>query len=136
MNSITLTRTIDASPDPVRASITDIEPFMEASGVDEVSVDDGTVRVANLVGIMTVELTLALVDDPDAILAYEQREGIFEEMHTTYAVAPAGDGTEVRATTEFELGVTVIGDALDSTVIERQRRKELTAQFDWLEEVC
>jgi hypothetical protein len=42
----------------------------------------------------------------------------------------------VRATTEFELGVTVIGDALDSTVIERQRRKELTAQFDWLEEVC
>lgn len=136
MNSITITRTIDASPDFVRESMNEIESFMKASGFDEVSVDGETIRVANLVGIMTIELTLELVDEPDAALAYEQREGIFDEMRTTYAVAPTVNGTEVRATTEFELGVTVIGDALDSTVIERQRRKELTAQFDWLEKVC
>jgi hypothetical protein len=57
-------------------------------------------------------------------------------MGTTYAVRPTDGGTEIEATTEFELDVAVVGDLLDSTVIKRQRRKELTAQFEWLEEVC
>lgn len=136
MNSITLTRTIDASPGSVREAINDIEPFVKASGFDEVSVEDDIIRVANGVGIATIELTLELVADPDAVLAYEQREGIFEEMRTAYTVEPTADGSAVTATTEFELGVAGIGDVLDTTVIERQRRKELTAQFDWLEKTC
>jgi len=37
-------------------------------------------------GIATIELTLELVDRPDADLAYEQRKGIFEEMRTAYTV--------------------------------------------------
>lgn len=136
MNSVTLSRTTDAPPAAVRESMNRIGPFMRASGFDDVTVDGETVRVANEVGIATIELALELVDRPGADLAYEQREGIFEEMRTTYAVSPAPDGSEVEATTAFALDVAIVGDVLDSTVIERQRRKELTAQFDWLEAVC
>ncbi|WP_050031658.1 SRPBCC family protein [Halorubrum halophilum] len=136
MNSVTLSRTIDAPPAVVRESMTRIERFMRASGFDNVTVDGETVRVANEVGIATIDLTLELVDRPEVDLAYEQRDGIFEEMRTTYAVAPAPDGSEVEATTEFALDVAIVGDVLDSTIIERQRRTELAAQFDWLEDVC
>ena len=136
MNTVTVSRIIDAPPDAVRESIGRIEPFVAASGVDEVTVEDGLVRVTNLVGIATIELTLELVEATDAALAYEQREGIFEEMRTTYRLARVDGGTEVTATTAFELGVPLLVDALDSTVIERQRRRELEAQFDWLAGVC
>jgi hypothetical protein len=60
-------------------------------------------------------------------------------MVTRYAVAE-GDGTDgtqegvmVRATTEYSLAVDVVGSILDSTIIARQRRTELSAQFDYLE---
>ena len=135
MNSMTLSRAIDASPIVVRESMSRLDQFMRASGFDEVFVDGEIVRVANEVGIATIELTLELVDRPDADLAYEQRDGIFEEMRTAYTITPTPNGSEVIATTEFALDVGIIGDVLDSTVIKRQRRKELTAQFDWLEEV-
>lgn len=114
----------------------DIEPFMRAAGFDDVSVDGETIHVANSVGIATIELTLERVDTPETDLAYEQREGIFEEMSTEYVVAATPDGSEVTATTEFALDLAVIGDVLDATVIKRQRRKELTAQFDWLEQAA
>lgn len=135
MNSVTLSRTIDAPPTVVRESMNELEQFMRPSGFDEVHVDGETVRVANEVGIATIELTLTLVDRPDADLAYEQREGIFEEMRTAYTVTPVPNGSEVVATTEFALDIAIVGDVLDSTVIKRQRRQELAAQFDWLEEV-
>ncbi|WP_241154865.1 hypothetical protein [Halorubrum sp. CSM-61] len=57
-------------------------------------------------------------------------------MRTTHAVSSAPDGSEVEATTAFTPDVAIVGDVLDATVIERQRRTELTAQFDWLEAVC
>jgi len=133
MNSVTLWRTIDAPPTVVRESMNELDQFMRASGFDEVHVDGETVRVANEMGIATIELTLELVDRPDADLAYEQRKGIFEEMRTAYTVTSDPNGSEVVATTEFALDVAIIGDVLDSTVIKRQRRKELTAQVDWLE---
>ncbi|WP_200531227.1 SRPBCC family protein [Halorubrum sp. LN27] len=136
MNAVTLSRGIRAPPETVRESMHRIGPFMRASGFDEVAVDGETVRVANEVGIATIELAFELVDRPDADLAYEQRDGIFEEMRTTYAVSPAPDGSEVEATTEFALDVAIVGGVLDATVIARQRRTELAAQFDWLETVC
>jgi hypothetical protein len=135
MQTVTVTRTLDAPPDEIRDAMLDLEPFTRAAGFDEVDVDGRTIRVANRVGIATIELELAVVDDPDADLAYEQRAGIFESMRTAYTLAPASDGTTVTATTEFALDVAVVGELLDATVIKRQRRKELEAQFDYLEEV-
>lgn len=134
MESVTLSRTIEASPDAVREAMSNIGPFMEAAGFDDVTVDGETIEVANRVGVATIELTLQLVDEPGSELAYEQREGIFREMTTVYNVSETPAGSEVIATTEFALDVAVIGDILDSTVIKRQRRKEPSAQFDWLEE--
>ncbi|MYL67157.1 SRPBCC family protein [Halorubrum distributum] len=136
MNEVTLSRAIEAPPEAVRDAMVDAEAFVRSSGFDEVEVDGETVRVANDVGVASIELTLELVDDPDADLASEQREGIFESMRTEYVVAPAAGGSEVTATTEFALDVALIGDLLDGTVIERQRRRELSAQFDWLEARC
>nr|WP_256335738.1 hypothetical protein [Halopenitus persicus] len=54
-------------------------------------------------------------------------------MTTSYTVTAADGGSEVTATTEFALDVAIVGDVLDATVIKRQRRRELEAQFDWLE---
>jgi len=94
MNSVTLWRTIDAPPTVVRESMNELDQFMRASGFDEVHVDGETVRVANEMGIATIELTLELVDRPDADLAYEQRKGIFEEMRTAYTVTSDPNGVK------------------------------------------
>lgn len=134
MESVTLARTFDAPPDAVRAAMEDVGPFMTAAGFDEVSVDGDLVHVANHVGVAAIELTLEVVDDADADLTYEQREGIFQEMRTAYTVTERAGTSKLTATTEFALDVALVGGVLDATVIKRQRRKELTAQFDWLDE--
>lgn len=134
--SVTVSREIDAPPAAVRAAVGEVEAFTAAAGFDEVDVDGDTVRISNRVGPATISLELGLVDDPDAALAYEQRRGIFSEMSTRYVVEPTAEGARVTASTEFELGVALVGDALDSTVIRRQRRAELEAQLDWLAAEC
>jgi hypothetical protein len=126
-------RELDVDRETVRNRIHDVEAFMRAAGFDEVRREGSRVDIANEVGPVTIELELELYDDPDAELAYRQREGIFESMTTTYAVTDAGDATVVEAQTEFALDVAVVGSALDATVIKRQRRRELNAQLDYLE---
>lgn len=135
MRTVTLTRTFETPPSEIRAAMDDLGSFMEAAGFDEVVVDDDTLEVANSVGVATIELTLDVVEDADtdAALVYRQREGIFETMETRYVVTESEAGSEVTATTEFALDIAVIGGLLDATVIERQRRAELSAQFEWLE---
>lgn len=136
MESVTVSREIAADADVVRAAMTDVEPFMRAGGFDDVAVDGDVVTITNRVGLATIELALELVDDPDAVLAYEQRDGIFEEMVTRYFLSETADGAEVRATTDFALQARLIGPLLDATVITRQRRIELNAQFDYLESLA
>ncbi|MCD2199341.1 SRPBCC family protein [Halobacterium sp. KA-4] len=135
MNEVTETRRIEASPDAIRDAMVDVEAFVESAGFDDVEVDGETIRVANQVGIAELELELVAVEREGADVAHEQRDGIFEEMWTTYTVEPraGGDEVDVTAHTEFTLDVPVVGDILDATVIQRQRRKELNAQLDWLE---
>lgn len=135
MDSVTLSRRVAAEPAAVRERVRDVEPFVRAGGFDEVVVDGDRVEITNRVGIATIELTLELFEDPDAVLAYRQREGegVFEEMVTTYTVTPANGGSVVTATTEFAIDVGLVGELLDATVISRQRRREIEAQFDWLE---
>lgn len=132
MASVTLTRRIDAPPEAIRAAIADVERFMEAGGFDEIAVEGDEMRIVNVLGFARIELIVELLRDPDAALAYEQRDGVFESMTTRYTVEPAPDGAEVTATTEFTLG-GVVGSVLDATLIERQRRREIAAQFDYLE---
>jgi len=135
MDSVTVTRVVPASLEDVREAMLDVEPFTRAAGFDEVVVDGPTVRVANDVGIAEISLELEVVDHSDATLAYEQREGIFEEMQTAFTLRPTPDGTEMKATTEFAIDIALVGGVLDATVISRQRRRELEAQFDYIEEV-
>lgn len=108
---------------------------MEAAGFTDVVVEDDEIRIANIGGILPIELVLAVVDRPDAVLAYEQREGIFKSMTTEYSVLKDGSRTTVEARTEFALDAPVAGPVLDATLVKRQRRQELEAQFDYLETV-
>lgn len=133
MQSVTVTRTIPASMEGVRDAMLDLEPFTRAAGFDDVAVDGQSIRVANQVGIAEIELELTVVDDPDAALAIQQRDGIFEEMRTAYALTETTDGVDVTATTDFALDVAVVGGLLDATIIKRQRRRELNGQLDYLE---
>jgi hypothetical protein len=134
MQSVTVTRDIDASPEALRERIEDVESFMRAAKFDDVAVEGDTVRISNAVGFLfEIELTLELVDRDDAVLAYEQRDGIFDEMWTAYTVEERGDGARVTATTEFAVDVAYAGPAFDATVVKRQRRLELGNQFDYLE---
>jgi ribosome-associated toxin RatA of RatAB toxin-antitoxin module len=112
----------------------DLEAFMRAAGFDEATVDGDEIGLVNRVGIATIELTLECIDDPDAVLAYEQTEGIFESMRTVYHLDDADSGgTRIEATTDFSLDVALVGDLLSATVVKHQRRRELDAQFDYLE---
>ena len=134
METVTLRRTLRVDPDRLRRAITDVGAFMRAAGFDEVAVEGDTIRITNHVGLLTIELELRQVPDAAAVLAYEQVEGIFREMTTTYGLEPEpGEGTTVTARTDFALDRAIVGPILDATVIKRQRRRELTAQFDYLE---
>jgi len=134
MATVTVTRTFDAAPEDVRDRIEAVGPFMRASGFDSVDVNGETIHLENRVGVITIEMTVERVDREDAAFAYEHVEGPFDEMETRYEVEPADGGTRVTAETSFSLAVAVVGEVLDGTVIERQRRRELQAQFDWLAE--
>lgn len=137
METVTLRRTLRADDDRLRTAITDVEAFMRAAGFDEVTVEGDTIRITNHVGLLTIELELRRVPDEEAVLAYEQVEGIFREMTTTYGLEPESGGeTTVTARTDFALDRAIVGPILDATVIKRQRRRELTAQFDYLEELA
>ena len=132
MESVSLSRSFEGSREVVAEAMTDLRPFMEAAGFDEVRVDGERIEIANHVGLLSIELTLRVVES-DGVLAYEQVDGIFDTMETRYTLA-AGDGTvTVTATTDFELDVAMVGSILDGTIISRQRKKELNAQFDYLE---
>jgi hypothetical protein len=133
MERVTVARQLDADAETVRPAVSDIEPFMRAAGFDSVTLDGDRFTISNAVGLATIELTLRTIDDPDCILAYEQTDGIFEEMVTRYRLSEMADHVEVSATTEFALKAPLIGPLLDATVIKRQRRIELNAQFDYLE---
>lgn len=132
MQQVSLSRTVDADPERVVDAIRDVGPFMRAAGFDGVAVDGDRVTLTNQVGLASIELELEVIEREDAVLAYEQVEGIFDDMVTWYEVEAVDDGTEVRATTEFAVDVDLVGFLLDATVIKRQRRKELEAQFDYL----
>ncbi|MBX0296479.1 SRPBCC family protein [Halomicroarcula sp. F27] len=136
MRTVTVTRELDADPDCVRAAMLDVGEFMRAGGFDDVTVDGDVVTIANSVGLVTIELVLEVVDDPDAVLTYEQRDGVFEEMVTRYDIAATDGGVTVSAATEFALQARLVGPLLDATVIDRQRRVELNAQFDYLAARC
>jgi len=132
METVTVTETLDGDPDRLREAITDVGPFMRAAEFDDVAVDGDIVRITNHVGLATLELELVVVEDSDAVLAYEQRDGIFDEMVTRYTLTETDDGVEVEATTDFAIQARLIGPVLDATVVSRQRRRELRAQFDYL----
>jgi len=134
METVSMEQTFDADPETVRELVTDVGPFMRACGFDGVTVDGSQVHIENSVGLATIELDLELVEGEGAVLAYEQRDGIFEEMTTRYELDEQDGATTLSATTEFELDVALVGMILDATVIKRQRRKELSAQFDWVTE--
>ncbi len=132
METVTVTETLDADIDRLRDAITDVGPFMRAAEFDDVTVEGNIVRITNHVGLATIELELEVVEDSDAVLVYEQRDGIFEEMVTRYTLRETPDGVEVQATTEFAVQARLVGPVLDATVVSRQRRRELRAQFDYL----
>jgi carbon monoxide dehydrogenase subunit G len=132
MQTVSLSRDLDAPPEAVREAMWDLEPFMRAGGFDEVTVDGDEVRLVNHVGFAELTLTLAVSDPPDGTLAYEQVDGVFESMRTVYEVTPTDGGCRVTATTGFALDVALVGDLLDGTIISRQRKREFEGQFDYL----
>lgn len=135
METVTVSRRIDAPRDAVEAAIRDVGPFMEACGFDEVTVEGDLVHIRNVVGMfLPVTLDVAVFEDPDATLAYRQHEGMFREMETRFSVEESDGGVEVTATTDFELDVAAVGMVLDATVVKRQRRSELVRQLHYLEE--
>ncbi|WP_436935973.1 SRPBCC family protein [Halovenus marina] len=135
MESVSISRAIPGPTAPLHEAMHDLEPFMKSAGFDTVTVDSDQFTIENNVGLLSISLDLQLVDR-DADLAYEQIDGIFESMETRYTLEEGEETTTVTATTEFELDASIVGPILDATIIARQRKKELTRQFDYLEEVA
>ena len=135
MERVSISRHFDADPEAVRAAIDVTAAFMRGAGFDVVRYVDGDLYIGNRVGLFEIELELDVVPDDEAVLAYEQREGVFESMRSEYHVAAEDGGTTVTAKTDYAmLDLAVVGTLLDASVVRRQRRKELEAQFDWLAE--
>ena len=134
METVSVSRTFDSPAGPIITAMTDIEPFMESAGFDAVTVDGDRFTIENNVGLLSLSLDLELLDTDDT-LAYEQVDGMFKSMETRYEVEEDDGTTTVTATTEFELDASLVGPILDATVVSRQRKKELTKQFEYLERV-
>lgn len=131
METVTHSLELPVPPAAVRECIqADIPGFIEASGFDSIEVDGDHITVSRSIGLATLELTLAVVES-DAVLALEQREGIFDHMWTEYRVEEREGGSRITATTDFTLG-NVLGPVLDSSVIATQRRSEFEDQFEYL----
>lgn len=133
METVSVTREFDADPSVIRNALEDRETYMRAGGFDSITVDGDTVTIENGVGIATMELEVKFVSDPDHVLVYRQVDGIFKEMETRVSVSETASGSAVTMTTDFEIAIDLVGGLLDATVIKRQRRREINAQFDWLE---
>jgi hypothetical protein len=133
METVTLSRAVDAPPAEVRALVGETERFMRSAGFDDVSVEGSQLTITNSLGLATIELDCELVE-ADCLLAYEQREGIFESMETRYTLSERAETTEIEATTAFSVDVSFVGELLDATVVKRQRTRELRSQFDYLEQ--
>jgi hypothetical protein len=134
MEEVTVTRDLPAPKESVVPLVEDTRSFMDAAGFDAVRVEDETIRIQNRVGLFDVELIVEVVDEDDAVLAYEQVDGIFDEMHTAYHLTASDRGTTISATTRFRaVDLPIVGQVLDATVVKRQRNSELDTQFDWLE---
>lgn len=132
METVSVRRTFNSSAEPITSVMSDIKPFMESAGFDTVIVDGDHFTIENSVGLLSLSLELQLLDTDDA-LAYKQTDGMFKHMETRYELDEDNGTTTVSVTTEFELDASIVGPILDSTVISRQRRNELTKQFDYLE---
>ncbi|QSG14130.1 SRPBCC family protein [Halapricum desulfuricans] len=131
METFELQQTVDAPIGDVRAAMLDLEPFMLASGFDEIEIDGDVLEISKALGLLKISLTLRRLDDPESVLAFEQVDGIFESMTTSYSLADRDGQTVVTARTEFALDAPG-GSILDGTVVKRQRRKEITGQFEYL----
>lgn len=123
METVSVTREFDTSASVVRETIRDADAFFRGVGFD-VRRDGDVLTLAKQVAIKRVELTVRLRDD-DAALAYEQVEGIFEEMRTRYVVTDADDGCRVTVETTFEPPTSGLGTFVNETVVRRLRRTEL-----------
>lgn len=141
MQTVIARRTIDAPAEAVRAAMADTEAFMLAGGFDEVTVEGDDIHLANNVGLLTIELDLVATEEPGSDFVYEQEAGVFESMVTRFTIESDGDESDgagervtVEAETDFALDASLVGPILDATIIKRQRRKELEAHFDFLEE--
>lgn len=132
MESVTVSRVLDAPVETVRDRVTAVGPFMRMAGFDAVTVDGSTFTIHNSVGLATIELECEVVE-ADCALAFEQREGIFETMETRYELEAVDAGTKITARTTFSLDLAIFGEILDSTVVKRKRRSELETQLDGLE---
>lgn len=132
MESVTVSRVLDAPVETVRDRVTAVGPFMRKAGFDEVTTDGSRFTIRNSVGLATIELECEVVD-ADCALAFEQREGIFETMETRYELEEVDAGTKITARTTFSLDLAIFGEILDSTVVKRKRRSELETQLDALE---
>ncbi|MFB6128995.1 MAG: SRPBCC family protein [Halorhabdus sp.] len=134
MQEVTVSRGVAADPEAVREGFADMEAFMDAAGFDAVTVDGDRVLVERDIGLAELQLTLEVVET-DAELTYEQVEGMFETMTTTYRLDGGDGGTTITAHTNFELG-GVVGPVLDATLIKRQRTQELEDQLAYLDRVA
>lgn len=133
METIELEHTVDAPIEDVREAILDLEPFMLASGFDEVEIDGDRLEISKALGLLRISLTMRRIDDPETVLTLEQVDGIFESMTTTYSLTDRNGKTDATARTDFALDAPG-GSILDGTLIKRQRRKEIEAQFEYLDD--
>ena len=133
MTRVTADRDLSASPETVRRLLErDHCELVRAAGFDTVESHGQTITFGRSLGFSTLELTVELDPDADAVVAFDAVDGIFESMRTEYHVAEATSGSRVTAWTTFTLG-GALGAVLDGSLVAAQRRREFEAQFDYLE---
>lgn len=131
METVAVQREYDVAANGLKRLVTDVESFYDAAGF-EVERHGDRLELTKRLAVARFELEVALIDDADAALAYEQLDGPFGDMETRYLVEDVDDGSRLTIETSFEPPASGFGTFLNGALIKRQRGSELDAVDDLL----
>jgi hypothetical protein len=126
MRTVRTVSGFDASVPGLRGVLANVELFLDAAGF-ETRRDGVHLEVSGWSAVGGRTLTIEIVRDDEAVLAYRHVAGPLETMRTRYLVDKTGGRARLGIETAFEPPSDAPGALVDERAIERRHHRELDA---------
>lgn len=126
MRTVRTVSGFDASVLGLRGVLANVELLLDAAGF-ETRRDGVQLRLSGWSAVDGRTLTIEIVRDDEAVLAYRHVAGPFEAMHTRYLVDRRGGRARLGIETAFEPPSDGPGSLVGEEAIDRRHHRELDA---------